>query len=165
MSAIKVNSGAKPGQKMVPLVEGLYQLPATPAETGYLIGRRCRSCGSYFYPNTGHQKVVCLNCLGRDLEEVQLSNRGTLYSFTICHAIAEFVVLKPPFAIGTVLLPKENILIWTSSTPDCDLSALKVDMEVEFVFEKVKEDAAGNAVMAFLFRPVGQASRSLKGGN
>ena len=159
MSAIKVNNGARVGQKMVPLVEGLYRLPETSEGEGHLIGRKCRNCGTYFYPNTGHQKVVCLNCLGRDLEEVALSSRGTLYSFTICHAIAEFVVLKPPFAIGTVLLPQENILVWTSSTPDCDLGALRVDMEVELVFEKVKEDAAGNAVMAFLFRPVA------KGGN
>jgi hypothetical protein len=164
MNAIKVNRGAASGQKMVPLVDGLYKLPLTPDGVGYLIGRRCKACGSYFYPNTGSQKVVCLNCLGRDLEEVKLSSRGKLYSFTICHAIAEFVVLKPPFAIGAVLLPKENILVWTSSAPGCDLGALKVDMEVEMVFEKVKEDAAGNAVMAFLFRPVGKAPSSLKGG-
>jgi uncharacterized OB-fold protein len=156
MNAIKVNHGAGSGQKMVPLVDGLYRLPDTPDGEGCLIGRRCQACGTYFYPNTGHQKIVCLNCLGRDLKEVALSSRGKLYSFTICHAIAEFVVLKPPFAIGAILLPEENILVWTSSTPDCDLGALKVDMEVELVFEKVKEDTAGNAVMAFLFRPVGK---------
>jgi uncharacterized OB-fold protein len=165
MSAMKVNSGARAGQNMVPLVEGLCKLPVSAAGEGHLIGRRCKSCGTYFYPNTGHQKMVCLNCLGRDLEEVALSSQGTLYSFTICHAKADFVVLNTPFAIGTILLPKENILVWTSSTPDCDLGALKVDMEVELVFEKVKEDAAGNAVMAFLFRPLGKASSSLKGGN
>lgn len=144
----------------VPLVEGLYRLPAGPNEKGYLIGRKCKKCGTYFYPNTGPQKVVCLNCFGRDLEEVVLSSRGTLYSFSICHAIAEFVVIKPPFAIGTILLPKENILIWATSTPECDLKALKVDMDVELVFEKVKEDEKGNDVIAYEFRPVKPATEA-----
>jgi uncharacterized OB-fold protein len=157
------SSQVKDWKKAVPLVEGLYKLPSGPDEEGHLIGRKCRNCGTYFFPNTGPQKVVCLNCLGRDLEEVTLSNRGTLYSFTLCYARAEFVVIDTPFAIGTILLPKENVLVWTTSTPECDLNALKVDMDVELVFRKVKEDEEGNDVVAFQFRPVAGAD-SLKGG-
>jgi uncharacterized protein len=148
------NSAHRGDRRMVPLVEGLFKLPSSSGEKGHLIGRKCRKCGSYFFPNTGSQKIVCLNCFGRDLEEVALSCRGTLYSYCICHAMADFVVVKAPFAIGTVLLPEEDILVWTTSTADCDLSSLKVDMEVELVFEKIKEDKAGNDVITFQFRPV-----------
>ena len=144
----------KPGKKKVPLVEGLFKLGSSPGEKSYLIGRRCKSCGSYFYPNTGHQKVVCLNCLGRDLEEVPLSHRGKLYTYTISTVAPEFALVKPPYAIGVVLLEKENEIVWATSTTDCDLKSLKVDMDVEIVFEKVKEDEEANDVMAYMFKPV-----------
>jgi uncharacterized OB-fold protein len=144
----------KEGKKMVPLVQGTYKLASGPGEESHLLGRRCVKCGTYFFPNTGHQKIVCSNCFGRELEEVALSHKGTLYSYVLCNAVADFVVVKPPFAIGTILLPKENLLVWTVSTPDTDLNSLKVDMDVELVFVKVKEDKEGNDVMAFEFRPV-----------
>jgi hypothetical protein len=144
----------KPGKKMVPLVEGLFKLGSSPGEKSYLIGRRCKSCGAYFYPNTGHQKVVCLNCLGRDLEEVPLNSRGKLYSYTISTVAPEFALVKPPYAIGVILLEKENEIVWATSTPDCNLKALRVDMDVELVFVKVKEDEEGNDVMAYEFKPV-----------
>jgi uncharacterized OB-fold protein len=44
--------------------------------------------------------------------------------------------------------------VWATSTPDCDLKALRVDMDVELVFVKVKEDEEGNDVMAYEFKPV-----------
>jgi uncharacterized OB-fold protein len=158
------NSARQEGRRMVPLVEGLFQLPSAAGEKGHLIGRKCRQCGTYFFPNTGSQKIVCLNCFGRDLEEVALSRRGTLYSYCICHAVADFVVVKAPFAIGTILLPKENILVWTTSASDCDLGSLRLDMEVELVFEKVKEDAAGNAVITFQFRPLQPDGKTIRKG-
>jgi uncharacterized OB-fold protein len=155
MTGRSVNSSeAKAGKTMVPLVEGLYRLPSGPAEKGYLIGRKCQNCGAYFFPNTGHQKVVCLNCLGRDLKEVALSSKGKLYSYTITTMAPEFAVVKPPYAIGVIWLQKENLLVWAASTPDCDLKKIKIDMDVELVFEKVKEDEEGNDVMAYLFKPV-----------
>jgi uncharacterized OB-fold protein len=149
-----INNQTKGGKKMVPLVEGLYKLASDTDKESHLIGRRCLDCGTYFYPNTGHQKTVCSNCFGRNLEEAALSHRGTLYSYALCNAVADFVVVKPPFAIGTILLPKENVLVWTVSTADTDLNSLKVDMDVDLVFVKVKEDKAGNDVMAFEFKPI-----------
>jgi uncharacterized OB-fold protein len=46
-----------------------------------LLGSRCTTCGTYFFPK---EMFLCRNpsCTGRDFEEVALSRRGRLWSWT-----------------------------------------------------------------------------------
>ncbi len=62
----------------VPAVEGWFTTDgAKPA----LLGSRCRSCGTYAFPK---EAFACRNprCASRDFDEVELSRRGRVWSYT-----------------------------------------------------------------------------------
>src|SRR3990170_1180503 len=61
-----------------------------------LLGSRCPQCGEHFYP----PRYVCLNCYHEGLEEVALSTRGELYSFTIARAALPRTLMTPPHVIA-----------------------------------------------------------------
>ncbi len=86
------------------------------------------------------------------MEEVALSRRGKLDTFTISRAVPPGSIMQAPYAIARILLP-ERVLI-TTVLASCELEALDIGMEMELVIEKVMEDEEGNEVMAFKFKPV-----------
>lgn len=67
-----------------------------------LIGVRCRSCGSLFYP----PRSFCRNCLSRSVEEVELSGRGTVLSFTTIRVPPEPWKGREPYQIAVIELPE-----------------------------------------------------------
>lgn len=135
-------------KKQVPLKEGLFKLPSSPAEKGYLIGSKCRTCGETFFS----KRVYCANCTGADIEEVALNTRGKLHTFTISRVVPPGSIMQAPYVIAQVRLP-EGVLV-TSVLTDCNFEALDIGMDVELVIEKVMEDEEGNEVMAFKFKPI-----------
>ncbi len=62
----------------VPISEGAFVLDA---EGGLLLANKCKSCGQVFFPKA----VFCLTCLNEDMQELKLSRKGKLYSYTIGH--------------------------------------------------------------------------------
>ena len=76
------------------------RLPSRPGEEAALEGSRCPKCGESFYP----PRHVCLNCYHEGLEEVALSTRGELYSFTIARAALPGTLMTPPYVIAQVQL-------------------------------------------------------------
>ncbi len=135
-------------KKQVPLREGLFKLPSSPAEKGYLIGSKCRKCGETFFP----KRVYCAYCTEADMEELALSTKGKLHTFTISRAVPPGSIMQAPYAIAQVRLP-EGALV-TSVLTDCDPETLDIGMDVELVIERVMEDDEGNELMAFKFRPI-----------
>lgn len=136
------------GKQVIPLREGLFHLPSSPGEQAYLIGSRCRHCKETFHP----RRVYCAYCSSSDMEEVRLSSRGTLHTFTIVHQTLPGSAILAPYAIGRVRLP-EGVTVQTVIA-DCDPETLEIDMPMEMFIRKVKEDDAGNELVSFFFRPV-----------
>jgi uncharacterized OB-fold protein len=90
------------------------------------------------------------------VEDVLLSRKGKLYSFTvnffpppIFHSPEPFV----PYANGLVELP-EGIRVSTMIGPGYDQNNLKVGMEMELIIDKLYEDKEGNEVVSWKFLPV-----------
>ena len=134
------------GKKTVAVKRGVYKLP-TPEEEGYLIGSKCRNCGAYLYP----QKKVCVYCCSENLEEVALSKRGKIWSYTMGRQTYPGVLLTTPFVVAYVELP-EQVYILTLLT-GVDFEDIKIGMDVESYFFKVAGDEDKD-VIAFAFRPV-----------
>lgn len=134
-------------KRKIPLREGLYRLPAEGQE-GYLIGSRCRSCGEYFYP----KRVVCANCYSEDEEEIALSRQGNIFTYTIARVTYPGTPVTAPFITAQVQLPEKVQVL--SLITDIDLNNVKIGTEVGLYFWKTGEDADGNEVMAYAFRPV-----------
>jgi len=86
------------------------------------------------------------------MEEVALSTRGKLETFTISRATPPGSLIQAPYGLGYVRLP-EGCIVQTVLS-ECDPQKLKIDMDMELVIEKIREDEEGNDVMAFKFKPV-----------
>ena len=129
--------------------EGLFILPSSPSEEGYLIASKCSSCGIVSFP----KRIVCPVCLTDDtMREVPLSRKGQLYSFAInLVAPAGF---EAPYIIGKIDLP-EKVRIFSVIT-ECDPKddLLHIGMEMELVFDRIREDEDGNDLIGYKFRPV-----------
>ncbi len=127
--------------------------PLSPLKKVRLKGSRCRSCGETFF---GH-RYSCEYCQSSDMEDIVLSKRGKLFSYTVAR-------YRPPgdykgqdnpfkpFGIGLVELP-EGLKIFTRLT-DCDVDSLKVGMDVELVANPLYRDEDGYEVVIYEFKPI-----------
>jgi uncharacterized protein len=124
----------------VPAIAGWFN---DDRESPRLIGQRCRGCGTYFFPRVAS---VCKNpvCGSTDLEEVTLSNTGTLWSYTNAgyKPPPPFVAEEPykPFTIAAVELDVEKMVVLGMVAPAFSCSDLKVGMKMELVFDVLFED-------------------------
>lgn len=140
------------GAKQVPIEEGYFTIPAKAGESPKLLGSRCMTCGEHFFP----RRLVCArpDCLGRELENVELSTRGTLYTHT--HVFVPMFGAQRTdlneYDVGQVDLP-EGVRVQTTLVGD--RAQIKVGAEMEIVLEKLREDEQGNDVVIYRFRPVG----------
>jgi uncharacterized protein len=138
----------------VPAIEGWYTLDET-APT--LIGSRCTSCGTFFYPPP--QVAFCRNpnCEGETFERVPLSRTGRIWSFTnACYPPPEpFVAPSPfvPFAIAAVELEKEKMIVLGQIVGGVGIEDLSVGMTVELVLETLYADADADKV-TWKWKPV-----------
>ncbi len=133
---------AKP--RGIPVVKKFFR--ETP-EGIEVIASRCSRCGSYFFP----VKKVCPHCLDETMEEVPISGKGTLISFSVSYDGLRGI--KPPYAFGYVKL-KEGFMLFSLLT-DCEPfeEKLKIGMPVEMVIEEMGEDFYGNVLYTYKFRP------------
>ena len=139
--------------KRIPIVEGVF---TETADGPRLIGSRCADCGTPQFPRS----PVCRNpqCNGRNVEDVMLSPRGDLWSYTIQHykppAPMRFDDPFVPYGIGLVDLPEglRVLSMMTAADPD----RLKIGMKVELVLEPLHHDDDGNEVITWKFRPAAE---------
>lgn len=120
-----------------------------------LIGTRCKGCGTYFFPK---ESVVCRNprCFSTELEEVELSRRGRVWSFTNnCYPPPEPYVASDPFepyAIAAVELEAEKMVVLGQLADGISVDQLEAGLEVELVLEPLYEDET-NEYLVWKWRP------------
>jgi len=135
--------------ELLPVAAGLFEGTGSAAR---LIGTRCTSCGSHYFPKS----LSCRNpqCLEKAIQDVRLSREGTLYSYTVQHyqppalfRMADWA----PYAIGSVELP-EGLRVMGMLT-GCDPTSLQIGMALELTVETLYRDAQGQAVQTYKFQP------------
>ena len=137
----------------VPAIEGWFRLDA---DEPRLIGSRCRSCGCTFFPK---ETTFCRNpaCAGSEFETVELSRRGTLWSFTDnrYEPPAPYVASKPfePYAIAAVELAAERMVVLGQVVRGVGTDRLRAGMEMELVLDTLYSDDANDYVV-WKWRPV-----------
>lgn len=132
-------------KKQVPIRPGMFRIPDEPGQKAYLYGGKCKTCGTYFFP----VREICLNCGAESMEEVPLSGRGKIYTYTIAQQQVPGALVKVPYAVAIVVL-EEGCQVHTVITENWE--SLDVDMDVEVYFEKMGEDEQGNDQLAYKFR-------------
>lgn len=138
-------------KQQIPVIEGLFTWPSSNPQ---LMGGKCKSCGTYFFPR--FYVVHKPGCKQGELEDVLLSRTGKLRSYTIQYypPPPPFQAPDPfvPYGIGLVELPEGvNVL---GMLTGCPVEDLKTHIDVELVVEKLYEDEAGNERLTWKFRPI-----------
>jgi len=141
------------GKKQIPIEEGLFTWPS---DDPRLIGARCRSCSRVTFP----VQQSCPYCTLEDMERIELSKRGKLWTWTIQgfypksppYAGPETKETFVPYGVGYIeLAPGVKV---ESRLTENNPEKLKIGMDVELVIQKFKEDEKGNEVMIYAFKPV-----------
>ena len=138
--------------KKVPLINGWYSMDA---QTPHLIGNRCKVCGDYFFPKV----ISCRNpnCRATEMQEVPLSTRGKLWSFTTNYYQPPPPYVSPqpfvPYTIAVVDLPEEKLMVLGQVAEGCDPEKLKVGMEMELVFESLYKDEQESEHIVWKWKP------------
>jgi uncharacterized protein len=136
----------------VPAVEGWFTMDA---ERPRLLGSRCGACGSYFFPKA---TLRCRNphCQSEDLSEVELSPRGTLWSYAVNH-------YPPPppavtgedfrrYAVAAVELAEERMTV-LGQVPRGAEQGLVLGASMELVLDTLYEDDEAE-YLVWKWRPV-----------
>jgi uncharacterized OB-fold protein len=119
-------------------------------ERPHLRGLRCGACGAT-YLKSG--RVACAKCgTARELEEIPLSDRGTLWVYSIVHQSLPGV--PTPYVTAIVDLPEQVAVRCTLVDVAPDPAKLRFGMPVQLVTRTVRQDKEGNDVVAFFFKPV-----------
>lgn len=140
-------------KKARPFLEGWF---AQGEAGGELIGTRCKSCGTYYFPR---QSRFCRNpaCDGEQFEESALSRHGRLWSYTnACYQPPEpFISGTPfePFAIAAVQLDRECMIVLGPVVQGIGVDDLEVGMPMELVIETLC-DTAEERLLTWKWKPV-----------
>jgi len=126
----------------VPVKEGTF---LESPEGGVLLANKCKSCGQVFFPKA----VFCLTCLNEEMEEIQLSRKGKLFTYTIVRFPS--MHFEPPYAIGYVTMP-EGIRVFAPFIMSDD-KPFKIGMDMELVIEKLWQENE-NEIIGYRFKPV-----------
>jgi len=137
--------------KRVAVSEGLF---ADTGEGPRLLGSRCVSCGTPYFPKS----AVCHNpnCQESRIEDAAFGPRGNLWS---C-AVQDYPPPAPtrydepyvPYALGVVDLDEGLRVLGRIETDD--QKSMRIGMNVELVLATLCHDKEGNEVVTWKFRPV-----------
>ncbi len=133
----------------VPIEAGYFTVPAQPGAPPILLGSRCASCAEVFFP----RRLVCAKCLHEGCEDVELTTRGRLWTWTYVHVplFAKKDGSVDSYGVGQVDLPEgpriQAILV---GGPD----DFEIGMELDLDLETLNQDKDGNDVVIYRFRPV-----------
>lgn len=126
-------------------IEGWFTMPeAGTDERPHLIGTRCSDSGTYFFPP---ERVMSRapGFADSELEEVQLSNRGRLWSWTD----AQYQPPPPyvpvtdphePFCIAAVELEAEQMVVLGQVPAGISVDDLELGMEMELVLDPLRTE-------------------------
>ena len=129
----------------IPAVEGWFSMDEAEPR---LLGNRCTWCGTVFFPKAS---FACRNpaCNGTEFEEVPLSRRGRVWSYTTNHYAPPPPYVSPdpfePYSVAAVELNEEKLVVLGQVEGAAD--SLKVGAEVELVLSTLFTDDEGEHVV------------------
>lgn len=116
-----------------------------------LIGSKCETCGTYYFPT----KHICKKCRRKGkIVRHKFSGKGAIFSFSTVTSPPEGFKLEAPYVIAIVELEEgarltAQIVDWQGK-PE-----LRIGDSVEVVFRKIQEEGPEGIIhYGFKFKPV-----------
>lgn len=115
----------------------------------FLEAYKCQDCGSLYLG----KRNVCSKCFARDaMKPTKLSNKGTLYSFSIVHR--SFPGVETPFVSAIVDLDGGGTVKGNLINVQADPDHVKLGMPVEVIFgDAGRKDKEGRSYVSYFFQP------------
>jgi uncharacterized OB-fold protein len=141
-----------PEKTRAPAIEGWFTLDE---RDPHLLGTRCTACGTYHFPK---ESAFCRNphCAGSAFEQVELSSRGRLWSYTDNRypPPPPYVAGEPfePYAIAAVELEREKLVVLGQVVAGVGSERLEVGAEMQLALERLYEDD-GHEYVVWKWRP------------
>jgi uncharacterized OB-fold protein len=106
-------------------------------KAGKLMLPKCEACGKpFFYP-----RILCPFCHADRITWMQASGRGKLHAFEIAYqSFNPAYKIKPPYILALIELEEGPRMYSNLINIEPDPKAVKCDMPVEVVFEKLTEE-------------------------
>jgi len=139
-----------PAKKQVPIIEGLFTWPSDKPQ---LIASRCKKCGTVSFPKAAFCANPDCEKVRENVEEIKLSNRGKLWTWTIQKYAPPAPFRKEPFepyGIGMIDTKEGLRVLGILTTTD----NVKIGMPVEMTVGKLYEDNE-NEYITWMWKPVG----------
>jgi len=111
-----------------------------------ILGIRCPKCSVVFVP----PRSSCGRCFSPLEEWVEVSDRGTLQTYTIVHYPTAVQPIPPPFIYGVIKLDGADTGLG-HLVSETNFESLRIGMRVQAVF---KEERAGNMLDIKYFKPI-----------
>jgi len=141
-----------------PAIEGWFTIDEEPV----LLGNRCTSCGTVFFPKAS---FFCRNpsCAGDEFAETPLSRTGRIWSFTD----AQYQPPPPyiprdddytPFALAAVELADEQMVVLGQVADGIGVADLEVGQQVELVVEPLYTEGDTD-YLVYKWKPIAGSNR------
>ena len=100
-----------------------------------LVIQHCEDCKeNIFYP-----RLYCPECHSENLDWIESSGRGTVYSFSVVHSNSPSAFIDDiPYVVAIVRL-EEGVQMCTNIV-GCDPEDIRCDMPVEVTFERLDDE-------------------------
>ena len=113
-----------------------------------ILGMRCSSCNRVYVP----ARSTCKDCFAQLDECVEVSNKGTLLTYTVVHEPNPCQPVDPPLVYGVIQLDgADNGFVHMLGGVEAE--QLRIGMRVQAVF---KEERKGSILDIKYFKPLGQ---------
>ena len=99
-----------------------------------IMGTRCPTCNRVYVP----ARSVCKDCFGQLDEWVEVSDKGTLLTYTVCQQSSRVQPVEPPIVYGIIQLDGADTGI-VHMLGEVDLEQLRIGMRVQAVFKEKRE--------------------------
>lgn len=99
-----------------------------------IMGTRCPTCNRVYVP----ARSVCKDCFGQLDEWVEVSDKGTLLTYTVYPQSSRVQPVEPPIVYGIVQLDGADTGI-VHMLGEVDLEQLRIGMRVQAVFKEKRE--------------------------
>lgn len=99
--------------------------------------QQCRDCKKYIFD----PKIACDNCLSENLDWVEISGKGKVYTFSLLtKEVAEPAFREEKMPIVVAVIKLEEGVQMCSNIVQCNPEKVYIDMPVEVVFEKLDDE-------------------------
>ena len=125
------------------------KLTSESGDAGVLVGFRCLDCGvTVFGP-----AIFCQACTSVNLEAVEMSGKGALYSFTIVRVPPAGWPGTVPYILGQVELTEGPHVL--AEVIGCEPEQLRIGMDMELGLQLVDTGDPSTDKMVYKWRPAG----------